>query len=351
METKNYYPLRAGNESDQLVSDVPTRQYENDLDRETEVNMYGGHFAGESIIRPLRDQLILAYNEKYGPKEQGVIDNELQTLMFEHKKNIQDGPTLADTLDSYKYRLHRSFAKINDYIMDKYFNSAHSFTEGSDVTPLSHFKLPSEKHAMNNIPDLSDQLGDIMREKLSEEINTPTIDEQIRFVDDSISRIGGSNIMTAIKDNLMILKLGMCLPGYAGKIDVEKVIEDLVHFSHHAVKNLDKTSLEEYDFPKLHDALMNAEAALGMLQAFKGKRGHIGTTLEKKVADVTGLPPLKDGRLLKIQYSPKSPEELQIRNKLRSALPVAGMVGQDERMMTANAIMNAIDEMIKLRGL
>ncbi len=70
MENKNYYPLRPGKFGGSIVSDVRTVKDMDDNSGHTDVEFYGGHLVAESIPSgDLVDQLVEAYNEKYGPKE------------------------------------------------------------------------------------------------------------------------------------------------------------------------------------------------------------------------------------------------------------------------------------------
>lgn len=69
----HYAPLRPGNNSGEIVTDVSTYTEESRLDMDKEIGYYGGFLVAESIpsVR-LRDQIIEAYNDYYLPKVSGV---------------------------------------------------------------------------------------------------------------------------------------------------------------------------------------------------------------------------------------------------------------------------------------
>lgn len=103
------------------------------------------------------------------------------------------------------------------------------------------------------------------------EPNKPTIDDQIAFMKNSRHSILGSDdaIYTAIIENLKAIKRWNETPVYHGKVDVEKVIEDLLFYAKYYA---DDSSAASAFGMEAKDHVDNAEAALGMLQAFKEER-------------------------------------------------------------------------------
>jgi hypothetical protein len=130
-------------------------------------------------------------------------------------------------------------------------------------------------------------------------------------------------------------------------VDVVKVIEDLSKGAQWAITDLGELNEHNGQNVRIEDQInivksliQNAEAALGMLQAFD-KSGSIGTMLEKLYAvDQDSLPPLKDGRLQKIPVGYEI-EMKAITHRLSTRLESSAAIG----------VVNAIDEMLKLRGL
>lgn len=160
------------------------------------------------------------WDVKYG-------DGKVITLYAEDD-DLETFVRMANSMDYIPFSITPSLPKEN---------SAHSFTEGSDVSLK------------------------------------PTIDQQIKAITDIEKRLTQkydisrqeSESIRAIKENLIAIKRWNESPVYHN-VDVEKVIEDLIEY----VKPLVPHDLQRAEYRK--SCLQNAEAALGMLQAFKEKR-------------------------------------------------------------------------------
>lgn len=321
---KNYYPLRQGSNSDTIVSDVPTRTYQNKEEVKADINHYGGHLVCESCPPSIAKQLIEAYNEKHGctdkknpctggrmccqskishhtwmEQEEGKRSNPLKAFLlqssdFKIKVMAPSWDQVAGLIQLLKLE-NNSTTKwehgmtcdatiIIGYLRDELTpkietaadnpNSAHSFTEGMDLgrtnspDELLETKVPEDD---SSIDDQIKFMNDIL--KLSR-VNYTRIDGRIQASGQKSEDIPYSKhekIYKSIINNLQAIKRFNNSPALHD-VDVEKVIMDLLHFSHYAVKHMTQDHLVGYDFPALHDKLMNAEAALGMLQAFKKQR-------------------------------------------------------------------------------
>jgi hypothetical protein len=175
----------------------------------------------------------------------------------------------------------------------------------------------------------SAHVTDVVEEKLF----TPSIDEQIELITAFISadnfagtphyRAKNPDVLKAIKENLMTLKLGMKLPGYLGKVDVAKVIEDLCQYVRDTQTHVPP-------------CLSNGEAALGMLQAFKQER--VVTAKDVVEAHHRG-----EDILPKYEVKVKFNKET-IANELYFDIRNCGPHAE------AVAIVNAIEKMIRLHG-
>lgn len=286
MENKSYYPLRVGRFPNCIVTDTPT-SFNGQPPDPKDVQHYGGYLVAESAPAEIARQMVEAYNYVYGCTSNkdkactgGCMCCQAKGMAF--SKGIPEGNIWHE-------------------------NSAHSFTEGHD-------------------PHTTDEnIG----KTVAEVYRKPSIDEQIEWLADLNKKLTNDYDITKkdfdnirdISENLQAIKRWREGP-VMKDIDCEKVIKDLLEFSHYAVKNLDKSNLEEYDFPKLHDNLMNAEAALGILQALKEKRdiptikpgeynifvgkprtktlGNVGSDLQS-TGQSLNIPPLVDGKLQKIE--------------------------------------------------
>lgn len=301
---KNYYPLRIGKELGNIVSDVPTRTYVNKTDEESQVNRDGGHFVCESVAnQTLVQQLINAYNEKYAPKQLPIktiiVDKDIPLCRLNFLIQIVDNS--GNVYVEFKRDGNLIFYAPKEVKE----NSAHSFTEGS------------EAHQASDYP-------------------TPTIDDQIEMVASLLKTDiseGRKVLLRSINENLLGIKRWSQNPLWS-KLDVEKVIEDLIAVIHvweqtGSYSTTDKTS-----------SIQNAEAALGMLQAFKEKRASIGTPLQKNYE--VKIPPLKDRKPQHINDESKNEISYTlIIRTLRKSL-------QDiEAPGNVNAIIWGIEELIK----
>lgn len=114
------------------------------------------------------------------------------------------------------------------------------------------------------------------------------IDSQIGVMDDLMIKASDKSsyqAYRAIKETLMSVKRWNESPAYHGKVDVEKVIENLVDICKDAMNkhgNSDIRAVPE----GWTNCIQNAEAALGMLQAFKQERtkwSEFPPMMEKKL--------------------------------------------------------------------
>lgn len=201
------------------------------------------------------------------------MDKRLQELMFDHKHIIRSGPAPGEQDAEFKMRLDESFIKINDYLMKTHDedpfesmskNSAHSFTEGMNTTveDMSGEKLDNPLKGVEDMDYIH------KRPNVYERFAEYTLDHQIEFMKRQISQPGEISAKTVFVDaiihNLESIKRWNESPAYHGKVDVEKVIEDLIAIA----KSIQSSTHQE----QINYAVANAEAALGMLQAFKQER-------------------------------------------------------------------------------
>lgn len=261
---KNYYPLRIGNNSNTIVSDVPTNSDPDPAD----VKYYGGYLVCESCPPSIAKQLIDAYNEKHGctdkknpctggrmccqskishhawmEQEEGKRENPLKEFLLQ--SSTFKIKVMAPSWDQVAGLIHLLKLKNNSttkwesgmtcdatiiigYLRDDLTpkietaadkqNSAHSFTEGADVPPLTGV----------------------------------TIKGQLAWLD-------------------YISKYYSTTPGkeaIEGDVDVEKVITDLLAL----IKDVGKQIQWPPKWIETAEQVQNAEAALGMLRAFKEER-------------------------------------------------------------------------------
>lgn len=136
-------------------------------------------------------------------------------------------------------------------------------------------------------------------ENETKEIQKPTLDQQIEYLTQhQHGMFGDDDIMyQEIKENLLTIKMWNTTPVYHGKIDVEKVIEDLI------------TTCRLFGAPQNYNdpSIQNGEAALGMIRAFKNDRHTIQlapvTDIHKHPLteeEVTDVAPIKNFDLTKI---------------------------------------------------
>lgn len=134
------------------------------------------------------------------------------------------------------------------------------------------------------------------------------------------------------------------------QLDVEKVIENLYYhcksLSYMINKQNDPATKDVQNYlDSVETAIQNAEAAIGMLQAFNDKRGHIGPELQKIIS--VKIPTLKDGKPQKITPEEITPLQKDVlRREIASILP-----NELGKYSTATAIIYAIEEVLKLRNL
>lgn len=274
MENKNYYPVKLDKKhGSAIVSDIdPMRTTYTNVDKQWELSYYGGHIIAESLpSKEVAQQFVDAYNEKYCdnpyriivPAE--VVENGLSNTWNECLiVRIKDADHVASlaTKKGYEY----IGEKIND-----------------------HYEFYAVSTARNT-----------------------TIEDQIEFVDELKS--GNKDLILAIKKNLIAIKRWNESPAIHN-VDVEKVIEDLLNviWSFVQTGSFNKTEKD--------NSVQNAEAALGMLRAFKQQR-EAKPNKEKHQQPLTLKETITDDLLTALH---DKPEEV------------------------AKAIIEAIDQMINLR--
>jgi hypothetical protein len=102
MENKNYYPLRVDKKLGSAIvsSTDPERATYLQKDKEWEIENYDGHIIAESIpSKELAQQLVDAYNEKYGPVTPPVSQFKLPT---NPDHIMKDGPQFDHLSDELK---------------------------------------------------------------------------------------------------------------------------------------------------------------------------------------------------------------------------------------------------------
>lgn len=192
----------------------------------------------------------------------------------------------------------------------------------------------------------------------------PTIDHQIEFIHSHRHTFSGFDDLTylAIEESLKSIKRWNESPAYHGKIDVEKVIEDLL-------KKLKLSAQRDKHVPdggeRYDDVIQNAEAALGMLQAFKQERTitpqdvadahHAGKNILDKKKSEQGWPP--HGQMQEVlkkmhPYIPQKERDGLIQTvsyllPLHFAFADKGTI--PDNIKIANAIIYAIEQMDRLR--
>lgn len=131
-------------------------------------------------------------------------------------------------------------------------------------------------------PGIAQQLVDVYNEKYAQQSFTPressTIQDQIEWITDRKIIVDKKelHIVDAIIENLIAIKRWNQNPLWS-QLDLEKVLIDIIQDMNDAINkygNRDDRSAPE----KWIDHNQNAEAALGMLQAFKEKRNGAFTT-------------------------------------------------------------------------
>jgi hypothetical protein len=224
MENKNFYPLRVGNHVTVIVTDTyvyrPNAMRDTLEKMQSEVEHYGGFIIAESIPPGIAQELVDAYNEKYAPKEGfGTTVEDLSDEKLGHNPLIND--------------------------------------------------LELDNAQANSKATIEDRFA------------TVTIDQQIKFIRNSRHSILGSDdaIYSAILHNLESIKRWNESPVYHGKIDVAKVIFDLMDAINIQVDTTELVGSKETK-AKFHSAFRNAEAAIEMINAFKQEREGLGTMVE-----------------------------------------------------------------------
>lgn len=299
MSANNYYPLRPGKNSGEIVSDTRTTPT-NDSRGHSETEYYGGYLVAESIPNnALRDQLIDAYNEKYVPGVSGVSKATVDEAM--KREPLFPLIIVAGKPFSTRYKeIHASdlLSNVNDLsevyaVMDKINSLLDSLLEkGGLVIVFPNTNGYLWKELLNKadvaIEDMNNDATD--KDAISGPLSSvtlkgqhPAIDDQIKIIDEVLYNTNTERWLAnlnAIKENLIAIKRYRETPKY---IDSEKVIEDLLDVLKKAANthggHFLRTGQTEYD-----NAIQNAEAALGMFKALgiKDKRGHIGTPLTPK---------------------------------------------------------------------
>lgn len=328
----NYYPLKHGKEST-IISDInpwPMMYNANEFEK------HNGYVLAENVPMHIAHQLIEAYNEKHGPSQRHPLIVVYGEPASSRYPIVQASDLLDDPNDFSQDAAMKAMEKVNSMLekdglvvvfkkspvrghigqelMKKahvYFyidNSAHSFTEGADV----EYEL---------IPPFA---------PLSPEMQ----------MKDALDRgeLPNSIISTEL-------------------VDVEKVIKDLMALA----KEINSDSVHPINIAS-QPAIQNAEAALGMLQAFKkqrkpsgdvgsrfdpdairefNKRGHIGPELQP--TGESFKMPIKHGRLQKILT--KEQREYLV-TEISANLPFY----KDVNVQFAEAIIFAVDEIDKLKN-
>lgn len=240
MENKDYYPLRVGKHSSCIVSDrIPTRNgltsySKSDLDYE--YDQYGGFIIAESIPSGIAQALVDAYNEKYGCTS-------------------KDKPCTGGKMCCQSKISHHEWVEQENKL------SENSFIKNLEMDSVTNDKSVFEQ-------------------------NKPTIEQQIHFMEvclknDHVATSNWEEEAQAIIKNLQAIKRWNETPAYHGKIDVEKCLDDLVTYAKNVMNGLAHNGekiVPHYmdddanDGQRLRDAIVNGEAALGMLQVFKEER-------------------------------------------------------------------------------
>jgi hypothetical protein len=220
-----------------------------------------------------------------------------------------------------------------DNIQATFKNSAHSFTEGAD-----HEDFPVREY----IPSGAEE--------------QPTLDEQIAFIETCLKDkeyvAWAYTTFRQIKENLLAIKRWSSNPLF-DQLDLEKVLSDLVH----DMKSIRATQTWENVVYDSH--IQNAEAALGMMQAFREKRnkpkatdaataqssmlygigrGHLGT--ERQSKGQSFQVPLVDG---KPQRMEETIDHESIITELVAKLPFY----KDVNEMIAKAMIYTVEEVLK----
>jgi hypothetical protein len=268
--------------------------------------VYGGYHVAESLAsKDLMQQIIDAYNEKYCPKQGNSANSFISNFDPEFVKEVNKK---GDELDMKTFLLP---------------NSAHSYTEGSDHTH-----------------------GTIV-----------TLDGQIQWLN-SISKYyrttPGKEAISSIMENLLGIKRWNQNPLWKN-MDVEKVIEDLI-------QHIDDCNPDSATYK--HESVQNAEAALGMLRAFKSERDTVKKPTDLMRKNIQSLPrltgvlkELADSTKQITQFypgvgpkpkyvSPESREELM--NELADML-VPDSFGIRDSHKIANTIIYAIEQYERLK--
>jgi hypothetical protein len=339
MENK-YYPLRIGKYNSVIVSDTdPGRTRQPD---EREVEHYGGYLIAESLPPEIAKQMVLAYNKMFGcthadkpciggqmccqwkishhdwVDQEKKLDKEEDIDVFTDIR-IQNNQEIIRGISSLIKRLTRRY-DIPKYYFDllrevvlrlpsdepsedymdihskpgtKVQVSEQSFRNGSDTykdLAAKHLKIGgvytitrTDIHNwytevyVDEFPGIP--FSSVQFVKMTAAQPDPTIDQQIELMKFKLSKFiakhdqGAGQIYTAIIKNLQSIKRWNESPAYKN-VDVVKVIEDLIE----VINVFEQTG--SYNGIKKTHTIQNAEAAIGMLQAFKQERGHIGIELK-----------------------------------------------------------------------
>jgi len=332
---KNYYPLRIGQigETTYVLSDTKTNDIYFD-------HPYcNGWVVAEGVSRKLMEEMAGAYNANH--RATPVYPTPLTEVKLPTNPDhlVKDVPHIKMD-DVMRDELAREISK----------NSAHSFTEGMDLGRT------------NSAKELSDELHPPSEEQ-------PTLDKQIKWLDELYAlaktprKIGGElqsvrssdgpyeTMLKSIKENLLAIKRWGSHPLF-DQLELEKVIMDLL------------TIVKEYspqrgpDDYAYRSEIQNAEAALGMMQAFVKKRekvkwGHIGTALQggTQVQPPPGGWLDDEGRVKKYptyEVKVKVSKET-ITNEL--FFDIRAIMPSSNNRKISEAIVDAIDKMLKLKNL
>jgi hypothetical protein len=291
MNMKNYYPLQLREfNTDKTLNGIIA-----EIDGLTVT-------VAELVNADLAQQLIEAYNEKYGPKVEEIhVDHLLlKDLKIGQGTLTTDGNRVMKIHGGFYLTTPRGYGYIHDknkdtsvtvvFVPDKTAepivkNSAHSFTEGSESgenidNPLNEVGFQNQMNLKEvDVKERWEKVRDKSKPEPSfktttvEDMNPapaeeqPTLDEQIEWlrVLSSVMAVDSDRIIRVIKENLLSIKRWNSNPLWK-QMDVEKVITDLLK----VISIFEKTG--QHNGISKTSAIQNAEAALGMLQAFKENR-------------------------------------------------------------------------------
>jgi len=147
MENRNYYPLRVGNNAGTIVTDVPTRE---NMDND-DLKYYGGNLVAESISpKQLAQQLVEAYNEKYGVFEIDFV--EVGKIAEKHNLSSKDA-----------YQIFLDIGQLRKKIP-----SEQNVTNDDMITSFNKFMENVPKEKLDKMLDQMDEPEKTEEEILSE---------------------------------------------------------------------------------------------------------------------------------------------------------------------------------------